>query len=167
QDIVLGYYNEGSLYPLRGRECSSTQMPFIKKKFPTYNAFGKATLEEVYGADKMEDALHYQAHTFATTYYENKAGKFEPKVLDNLVQLSSVNVILTDDYNGDGHLDLLMAGNMYGSEVETPRNDASYGMIMTGDGNGDFQSLMPFESGLHITGEVREAGKIVLAGQQQ
>ncbi|MDN5205638.1 hypothetical protein QQ008_29915, partial [Fulvivirgaceae bacterium BMA10] len=41
------------------------------------------------------------------------------------------------------------------------------GMIMTGDGNGDFQSLMPFESGLHITGEVREAGKIVLAGQQQ
>ncbi|MDN5205721.1 FG-GAP-like repeat-containing protein, partial [Fulvivirgaceae bacterium BMA10] len=42
QDIVLGYYNEGSLYPLRGRECSSTQMPFIKKKFPTYNAFGKA-----------------------------------------------------------------------------------------------------------------------------
>jgi len=43
-DIVLSYYNDGEQYPVRGRECSSQQMPSIKKKFENYDTFSKATL---------------------------------------------------------------------------------------------------------------------------
>ena len=49
-----------------------------------------------------------------------------------------------------------MAGNLYGSEVETPRNDASYGSYLKGGSTGNFIPL-PFEqSGLLLQGEVRQ-----------
>jgi len=163
-DIVLGYYNEGQLFPLRGRQCTSNQMPFVKKKFTSYEAFGKATLNDVYGLENLSDALHYQVSTFATTYFENKGDlTFEARPLDNMAQISSVKCLLTDDFDEDGNLDLVLAGNMYEMEVETPRNDASYGLYLKGDGNGNFKSVMPIKSGLYVTGDVKKANFIDLA----
>ena len=40
-------------------------------------------------------------------------------------------------------------------EVETPRNDASYGIWLKGDGKGGFKALLPRESGLVMRGDVR------------
>ncbi len=163
-DIVLGYYNQGNLFPLRGRECSSNQMPFIKKKFPTYDAYGKASLEEVYDPEKLESAFHYQARSFATTYFENRGdGSFQPSVFENYAQLSSTNAIIVHDFNRDDQLDLLLAGNLYSSEVETSRNDASYGAFLQGDGQGEFQLKKPGESGLFVHGDVKAASLIHLA----
>ena len=38
-DIVLSYFNDGEQYPLRGRQCSSDQIPAIKTKVKDYDAF--------------------------------------------------------------------------------------------------------------------------------
>jgi hypothetical protein len=158
QDIVLGYYDQGKLFPLRGRECSSNQVPVIKEKFKTYNEFGNATLAEVYGENKIESALHYKATTFATTYFEQQAGgTFSPVTLHNMAQLSSVNDILVEDFNKDGYKDILLAGNLFGAEVETPRNDASYGLLMLGNGKGDFEPVPAYSSGVRLSGEVKNA----------
>lgn len=171
-DIVLGYYNEQQLFPLRGRQCSSEQMPFIKKKFPNYESFGRATLSDVYGMDNLEKALHYKAKTFSTSYIENKGisdsgiPQFELRKLDNAAQLSSVNAIVIDDYNLDGNLDMVLAGNLHASEVETPRNDASIGVLMAGDGQGNFEAVPAFKSGLHLPGDVKKIKKIK-RGQQE
>ena len=59
------------------------------------------------------------------------------------------------DVDGDGNLDALVGGNLYNSEVETPRNDASYGTWLKGDGKGGFKALLPRESGLIMRGDVR------------
>jgi hypothetical protein len=64
-------------------------------------------------------------------------------------------------------LDVVYAGNLYGSEVETPRSDASYGGLLLGDGKGGFNSQMPYESGLFIKGEVKSAHKVRLAGGEE
>ncbi len=163
-DIVLGYYNEGELFPLRGRECSSNQMPFIKDKFPTYDAYGSAKLNEVYDVEKLENAIHYQASNFATCYFENQGnGRFRKVVLNNYAQVSSTNSILTYDFNGDHHLDLLLSGNLYGAEVETPRNDSSYGLYLKGDGNGKFAVVKPIDSGLFVQGDIKRSAIIRLA----
>ena len=163
-DIVLGYYNQGGLYPLRGRQCSSNQMPFIKKKFPSYDAFGKAELKEVYDPEKLAESIHYQAYNFGTTYFEQlEDGSFKSHILPHYAQLSSTNAVITHDFNGDQHLDLLLAGNLYSSEVETARNDAGYGVYLTGDGAGNFSPQMPFESGLFLQGDIKAAAKIRLA----
>jgi hypothetical protein len=162
-DIVLGYYNNDILYPLRGLESSSNQLPFIKQKFPTYHSFGKATLADVYGSQNLKNALNYKANNFATCYFENMGdGTFKIHPLGNLAQISSVNSIVAEDIDRDGHLDLVLAGNLYGSEPETPRNDAGIGLFLKGDGKGNFEPVSAIKSGLFIDGDVREISLIHL-----
>ncbi|MFS4454938.1 VCBS repeat-containing protein [Maribacter sp. 2304DJ31-5] len=160
-DVVLGYYNQNKLFPLRGRECSSNQMPFIKKKFPNYNSFAQATLVDVYGAEKLENALTYKANNFTTSYVENLGnGEFRVISLQNEAQISCVNAIHVDDFDKDGYLDALLVGNNYGVEVETIRNDASYGVLMKGDGKGGFNAYRPRNTGVTIDGVVRHVSAL-------
>ena len=164
-DIVLSYYDLGKSYPLRGRSCSSEQIPSLKEKFPTYNDFGQATLIDVYGVD-LESSLHYTATTFSTSYIENLGdGKFKISPLPNLAQISSVNGILLEDYNGDGIKDVLIAGNLYASEIETPRNDAGYGLLLTGNGKGEFTPIPTDQSALYLKGDVKNIKNIRLNGK--
>ncbi|MBJ6367794.1 VCBS repeat-containing protein [Snuella sedimenti] len=171
-DIVLGYYNQGDLFPLRGRECSSNQMPFIKAKFPTYNDFGSAKLIDVYGKEKLEKALHLKTYMFASVLLENKGhSQFKVAPLSNQAQISSVNDIIITDFDNDKKKDILIAGNMYQSEVETPRNDASYGQLLKNDGENGFTPIPALESGILLDGQInsiysiqsRSKEKIILA----
>ncbi|MEZ4954801.1 MAG: VCBS repeat-containing protein [Saprospiraceae bacterium] len=160
-DIVLGYYNDGEQYPVRGRQCSSEQIPAIKAKFKDYDSFAGATLEDVYTKEDLAKALRYQAWNFASSYIENKGGEqFEIRNLPNAVQVSCVNGMVVEDFNQDGHLDLLLAGNLYSSEVETTRNDASYGHYLLGDGKGNFHSVPNAESGLFLNYDTKDLAKI-------
>lgn len=154
-DIVLAY-NEGALlYPLRGRECSSQQMPNIQQEFPSFQAFGNASLFDIYGQQTLAEGHHLIAQDFASSWFENKDGRLIRHPLPTLAQISSVHGIEIHDWNGDGHLDLLMAGNLYESEVETPRNDAGMGVLLLGDGKGDFQTISAAESGFYAPGNVK------------
>ncbi|WP_298883619.1 VCBS repeat-containing protein [uncultured Polaribacter sp.] len=159
-DIVLSYYNEGKQYPLRGRECSSQQIPGIKSKFKNYEGFSQATLIDVYGKQNLENALHYQVKSFASIYLENKGGTFKIHKLPVESQFSSIQKILVNDYDKDGNLDALIAGNLHNSEVETPRNDASYGLFLKGNGNGTFNAVSVLESGFFATGDVKEMSEM-------
>ncbi|WP_103070508.1 VCBS repeat-containing protein [Aquimarina sediminis] len=155
-DIVLSYYNEGKQFPVRGRECSSDQISMIKHKFKDYESFSEATLADVYTQKSLEQSIHYQVKSFASIYIENKAGKFIIHNLPVEAQVSSIHQILVDDFDKDGNLDALMAGNLYASEVETPRNDAGHGLFLKGDGKGSFTSIPPVDSGLFIPGDVKD-----------
>lgn len=159
-DIVLSYYNDGKQYPLRGRECSSQQIPGIKQKFQNYESFAEATLEDVYTEKSLESSLHYQVKSFASIYLENRNGTFVIHELPREAQLSSINEILVNDYDHDGFLDIVIAGNLHVSEVETPRNDAGYGLLLKGNGEGNFESIPANKSGLFIPGDVKAMGII-------
>jgi len=155
QDIVLSYYNEGKQYPVRGRECSSQQIPGIKNKFKNYESFSEATLVDVFSTEALSSALHYQVKSFASVYLENKDGKFVVHQLPQEAQISNINEIIVKDFDNDGNLDALIAGNLYASEVETPRNDASYGIVLKGNGEGKFNIITARESGFFTSGDVK------------
>ncbi|ARV14671.1 VCBS repeat-containing protein [Polaribacter sp. SA4-12] len=161
-DIVLSYYNEGKQYPLRGRQCSSQQIPGIKNKFKDYNEFSQATLVDVYGKQNLENALHYQVKSFASIYLENKGDTFAIHKLPIEAQFSSIQKILVNDYDKDGKLDAIIAGNLHNSEVETPRNDASYGVFLKGKGDGTFKPTSVLESGFYTSGDVKEMSEITI-----
>ncbi|AYN66703.1 hypothetical protein D1013_04555 [Euzebyella marina] len=161
-DIVLGFQQSDKQYPLRGRECTSNQMPFVKKKFETYDAFAKASLQEVYG-DGLTNSIHRKATNFASGIFENVDNKrFEFRHLPNEIQISSINRILPH-YNDDSNrTDLVLLGNLYASEVETPRNDASFGHYLRNIGAFDFEVVPSKSSGLVVRGDVRGASFISL-----
>ena len=163
-DIVLSYFNGGKKYPLRGRECSSQQMPGIKQKFEDYASFSTATLEDVYTEEYLKESLHYQVTSFASVYMENTGNGFKAHPLPNLAQLSSINQILVADFNEDTYLDVVIAGNLYSSEVETPRNDASNGLYLMGDGKGHFTPVTNYESGWFTPGDVKDLAPINING---
>lgn len=164
-DIVLSYYNGGKQYPVRGRECSSQQIPDIKKKFKNYESFSTATLSDVYG-DGLENSLHYQVKSFSSVYLENNNGTFIKKALPIEAQISPINQILIDDFNKDDHLDLIVSGNLYASEVETPRADAGIGLYLQGDSTGTFQPISSFKSGFFNPGDVKDLQSIIISGSK-
>lgn len=159
-DIVLSYYNDGEQYPVRGRECSSQQIPAIKTKFKNYESFSEATLVDVYTKQDLENSVHYQIKSFASVYLENRDGKFISHNLPVEAQISSINQILVRDFNNDNNLDVLLAGNLYVSEVETTRNDAGVGQLLLGDGNGNFDSVSTADSGFFTPGDVKDMATI-------
>ena len=154
-DIVLSYKSDDTEYPVRGRQCSSQQMPSIKEKFKNYNSFASASLEEIYSDKILEESLKYEITSFQSVYLENKDGVFSAKELPYQAQLSNINSIVVKDVDSDGNLDALLGGNLYNAEVETPRNDASYGLWLKGNGKGEFKAFLPRESGLVMRGDVR------------
>ncbi|HIP36833.1 MAG TPA: hypothetical protein EYG85_08265 [Crocinitomix sp.] len=149
-DIVLGKYQNDVCYPVRGKQCSSEQMPFISKKFPTYDKFAVADLEKIYGKEKLEKALHYSATNFNSIVLLSHNNSFEVKKLPVYTQISPINAGVVIDINKDGNLDFIGVGNNYAAEVETIRYDAGTGVVLLGDGKGNFTHLKPHQSNFFV-----------------
>lgn len=129
-DIVLSKLYNGEYVPFRGKECSSQQMPFINNKFPKYSDFAKATLSDIYG-EKLKTSYNKDVTNFASVLLLNNGdGIFTQKLLPIEAQSFPILDITFHDFNGDGFQDCLIGGNIYNTEVETPRLDAISGIVM-------------------------------------
>ncbi len=135
----------------------------MKLRYKGYEEFARATLQEIYGDQMLKSSLHYSANTFASYWIENKGkGEFAMHKLPNWAQFSSINDIAEIKYN-DNCTAFIVAGNLYGSEVDTPRNDASIGLVLLSDAKGEIKVVPPAESTLRIKGEVKVIREIKLA----
>jgi enediyne biosynthesis protein E4 len=162
-DIVLGKYQDGVCYPVRGRQCSSEQMPFISQKFPTYADFAVANLGSIYGDDNLKKALHFSAYEFSSCILLSDGTGYALKKLPVYAQLGPLNKTLVKDLNGDGNLDVVGVGNNFGTEVETIRYDAGRGVVLLGDGKGNFTQLAPQQSGFFANLDAKD---MILVGKQ-
>ncbi len=145
-DVALSKINDGRLVPVRGKECSSQQNPFLLDKIKTYKEFAHMEMKDIYGEDKLKDAFRLTAHMFESVYVQNLGnGKFEVKKLPKTAQTGPTLSILTADVNQDGHLDIMGVGAIYDAEVETIRYDSNYGYVLLGDGKGHFEYTREFD----------------------
>ena len=172
-DIVLAKDIDNKLFPVRGKMCSTEQMPFIKDKFPTFTGFAEANLIDIYGVSSLEEALHLKVDEFRSSIIRNNGkGKFSIEPLPNEAQYALVNGIVCDDFDDDGYLDILLAGNKYEAEVETSRADAGTGLFLKGNVNGEFETIPSWKSGFFVPGNIKalkglqtKRGKILLVGE--
>lgn len=164
-DIFLArYYKDNTLVPIRGKECTSQQMPGIAKKFPTYLSFAKSDLPTILGKD-IETAMHQKAHLFSSVILINENGKLIIKRLPTDAQLSAVTGIIVKDFDSDGMKDILLAGNKFDVEVETTAADASPGLLMKGIGDLNFKPLKHFESGFFVPYNVKDMHAVKIKNQ--
>ena len=113
---------------------------------------------------ELDNSLLVQANTFSSSYLENLGNnQFDLTDLPVAAQLSPVNSMRSDDYNNDGHPDVLLAGNFFGSRIQFGRLDANKGLLLLCDGKGNFQEVPNAKSGLLINGEVRDIARVKLA----
>jgi hypothetical protein len=159
-DIVLGYYNYGKHYPVRGFSCSSQQVPALKEKIKKYDLFASLEIQDIYGKKDLKEALYFNAKIFSSIFIENEGnGNFKIKTLPIEAQITNINDILIKDINNDNNLDLILVGNLFVSEIETPRNDAGIGTVLLGDGENNFSVIDNKDSGFFAK---KDAKKIKL-----
>ncbi len=168
-DIVLSKIYKGRKVPVRGKECSSVQMPFITEKFPTYEGFATASLEDIYEEEQLSSSVHYEANNFSSVYLENKGnGEFEMSNLPKEAQLAPINGIVAQDFDKDGIKDLIVAGNLKETEVETPMYDGGKGLFLKGKGDGSFTASLQIEdSGLFLHRDLKGMAFIYVGSERR
>jgi hypothetical protein len=150
-------------FPAFTRDDISSQLIRVKKQFPTYKEFGKASLTDILTPKEREQALKVSANYFQTALLRNLGnGKFDISPLPFQAQWSPVFGMLADDFNNDGNPDILLNGNDYGTETNTGQYDAMNGLLMLGDGKGNFRAQTISESGIDIPGNGKALVKLVV-----
>lgn len=161
-DIVLSNPYKDKYVPVRGKECSSQQMPFIAEKFPTYDAFANASMEDIYG-EKLDSAIAYEATTFQSILLINQGGSaFKKVALPAAAQTFPALSVAFHDVNKDGYEDAILAGTIYNTEVETPRWDGGSGMVLLSNQKDGY--TVADDSGLYISDNVKDLELITING---
>ena len=160
-DPVFCYYikNEDgtrSSYPAVSRKKLAEQVPFVKKKFLYTQDYTHARFPDIYTKRPGDSLLRLYCTDTRSGWLENKGkGKFVFHALPAEAQFAPVNAIVCQDFDGDGNVDLLLAGNEYQVEVMRGRYDASYGCFLKGDGRGRFSYSPGAVNGFILQGDIK------------
>ena len=161
-------------FPVHTRDDMTKQMIFFKSKFQNYKSYASAPFSQMFSPEEMNGALKLQANYFSNSYVRNDGnGKFTIAPLALNTQYSCMNGMIAEDFDQDGNLDLLMVGNDYGTDVSIGRYDACNGLMLKGDGKGNFSPLSIMQSGWFVPGDAKALvklrgadGKCLLAASQ-
>lgn len=158
---IVSRYSNGVSYPLALRDDLIRSMPFLKTRYPTYEAYSGQTVTDIFAPEQLADAVLRQAYTFATSLVKNNGdGSFTLVPLPMEAQIAPVYGILAGDFDEDEDQDLLLAGNFSNVKPEIGRMTASYGLFLCGDGKGTFVPVPTRESGFMVPGQARDIQRV-------
>ncbi len=156
---ILDNSGKKNPYPITFRDDFFQSMPLLKKKFANYQSYSVAQLSNIFSKATLEKAVHLTANTFQSCILINKGnGKFTVQPLPPEAQFSCIYGILATDVDLDGNLDLLITGNSHSNEVVYGWMDASLGLLLKGNGKGDFKPQSAEQSGLFLHEATRGVG---------
>ena len=156
-DPIICMQINGKQYPIASLDELAEKIPSVRKKFTYYKDFAKASIEDIFTKEQVNKAAKFTLQTLQTSYIENVGNsKFVVKPLPIEAQFSKVSGLLYNDYDGDGKNDLLLSGNFFENRVQYGKADASFGLLLKGNGKGDFTPVMPKNSRFYATGNVRD-----------
>ncbi len=145
-----------ALTPSRPLRDLVSELPFLAGKFATHRDYSEATISEVLGPAENE-VRQFRAATLASTLFLNRGGEFEVRLLPPEAQLSPVFGMTVSDFDGNGTEDVFLAQNVFAVRPGAARMDAGRGLLLLGDGLGNFHPMLGDHSGLKIHGEQRGA----------
>jgi ASPIC and UnbV/FG-GAP-like repeat len=148
-------------FPANTRDDIVKQMIGMRVKFQNYKSFAVATMDSVLTPEMRKGAIRLKANMLQSCYLQNEGnGKFTMMPLPIEAQVSQLNGMVVDDFDGDGNLDVAINGNDYGTDITTGRYDALNGLILKGDGKGHFKPLTIQQSGIYIPGDGKALVKL-------
>ena len=165
KEQVLTYFLGGRQIPFATKDELQKQIPLIKKNYLYAADFAKASMQEIFAADKLKNAQVYTADYFSNTILINDGHQnFTAQPLPWEAQLSSYRDAVIVDANNDNLPDILLAGNYYDNNIEMGRYDADLGTLLINKGKGIF--VCENLNGLQIKGQVRHIKAINITGKQ-
>lgn len=165
-DPFLNFYVQGVSYPFVSRDELNDQIYPMRKKFTSYKMYSTATMKDVIAPDDLAKAGKLTATGTKTICLLSKNGKFVPVDLPTEAQFSVVTKIITDDFDHDGKMDILLLGNHSDNRLKLGSIDAGYGCLLKGNGKGDFTYVDQIDAGLAIKGDVKSATSMTINGKK-
>lgn len=159
-DIVLAKFYKTDYVPMRGKECTTQQMPYIGEKFKDFHSFASSKLIDILPEETVNEAVVYEISNFESIILINNDGKLKAEKLPIEAQISPIKNSLVEDFNDDGFKDILIVGNHYAVEVETVRYDAGFGSLFLGDGKNKFKFLSSDLSGFYTPTDGRSISSL-------
>jgi enediyne biosynthesis protein E4 len=158
KEHIIAYNRGDKYYPIASKDEMGKQIPsVINKRFTDYKDFAGKTIQEIFEKKELAEADEKLINTYESVYLENLGGnKFKMRPLPSLAQVSKVMTMLASDVNGDGNMDVIMGGNFDGASMYQARYDASFGLILKGDGKGNFLPTLPTDHGFMLEGDIRD-----------
>lgn len=138
-DPIISYYIQGQESPLPSLSSLTEQVVAMRRKFPKYNTYARATVEEIMGETNMQQAIKLEATHFQSTILLNGSNGFTVQPLPVEAQFAPIKGMMALDLNEDSNLDMLLIGNNHETEVVTGRHDAMNGLTLLGQGDGTFK----------------------------
>lgn len=155
-DPIMTHYSQNREVPVHLRDDLVKQLVSLKKVLTTYKEYAAASI-----TDLVPKATLDKAKTLVWNYSKsaclinNGPDGFQLVPLPTRAQFAPIYGTLVDDFNGDAIPDILAIGNSYGTEVFSGWQDASYGHLMLGNGDGTFKTLDHDTSGFYVDGAAK------------
>ena len=166
-DPIMSYYTQGVNYIGHPRDVLIDQINTMRGRFRTFTAYSDATFDQSFLPEELDEAYVVCTQTFESSYIENLGnGKFKIKALPLVAQVGPIYGMITEDFDNDGNLDVLLSGNSYAPEVLSGRDDAMIGLLLRGDGKGNFIPMHNAKSGFVSDLDSKGMAKIILANGQ-
>ncbi|WPP51671.1 VCBS repeat-containing protein [Catalinimonas niigatensis] len=155
EQLITAYHGEEA-YPLVMRSELISQLPSLKKKYLKFHDYKEQTIVDIFGQEQVDKSIRRTVVTTASSCFINENGRFVKKELPLEAQLAPVYALEIADFDHDGLPDILLGGNFHWSKPQVGIYDASRGLLLRGDGQGNFDPLSAAESGVFIRGEIRD-----------
>ena len=127
----------------------------MRSKYTDYASYSKARLTTMFSRADLKDAGMLRVTTLESVYLENQGGKFVSRPLPHPAQFAPIYAMTLLDFNKDGKMDLIVAGNQSSIRIRMGVIDANFGQLYNGDGKGNFAYVSQPESGLRLTGDTK------------
>lgn len=159
-DLIFVKEVDGVEYPFHGLAKLGGAIDELGIEYKRFKDFSEEPVQQLVDREKLESSVHKQVDTFASIALINDGeGGYSSFELPKIAQISPINDSMLQDFDSDGNLDLLIAGNLFETEPNIPRADAGKGLILKGDGEGHFTPIPTAVSGFHAP---KDAKKIIM-----
>lgn len=155
-DPIISCFNGAESYPIASRDELLSQLNPLRKTYGDYASYARATSAEIFSRLGSVNTNQLSIQTLASSILENLGtDRFALVPLPKAAQISSVNGIVVNDFTGDGKIDILIAGNNYAYLSQFGNSDASVGLLLRRNTNGQFEEVPSSATGLWLRGDVR------------
>ncbi|MEM9721542.1 MAG: VCBS repeat-containing protein [Bacteroidota bacterium] len=155
-DPIMNYFQGEESYPMAFRDDLLGQLVPLKKQYTSYASYASATMENMFPKEILEKAYTLKVTQQKSGWLEFTQNGYIWHEFPVEAQFAPIYGIETADVNADGNIDLLLGGNFSAARVQFGRSDANWGLVLLGNGAGDFQAVPQWESGLKIQGDLRD-----------
>ncbi len=153
--VVETEWEGGELYPRRPLNVWSAEVRNLRRKIRRNDDWAQATVESLFDPEQLAAAQRLAATELRSgIFWAEQGGRYRFEPLPRVAQIAPVTAILAGDWDGDGHIDLVLGQNDFSPIGSIGRFDGGLGQLLRGDGRGHFTPMSPAESGIVVPGAV-------------